>query len=164
MNLRCLSISAPIEAVENHLPIVVELWQFVAIKYQTIFAIADDFHICFENLSREVFAEHKIYVVLKTVSFAKFDIFELLFELAKQNHTRRLASLFRFFDEHLRAEVHKLSRTKVLIGVEKLFASLIGFAIFIVPINVPRRVTCVCVNTQIIGGGSAMINCAFGMP
>ena len=137
MNLRCLSISAPIKAVKNHLTIVVEFGQFITIKNQSIFTVADDFHICFKNLCGEVFAEHKIYVVLKAVSFAKFDIFKLLFKLTKQNHTRRFARLFRLFNEHLRAEVHKLSRTKILVGIEKLASRFVGFAILVVAINVP---------------------------
>ena len=144
-------VARVVEAVEYHGSVVVELGKFVAVEQDAVFAVSDNLHVCFEDLRGIVFTEHEVDVVLKAVFLAQLDVFELLLELAEDNHTGRFACLLRFFDEHLRAEVHELGGTEVVVGVEECLSGLVAFAVTVVSVDVPRGVAGVCVDTEVIG-------------
>lgn len=132
------------------LAILVELGQLIPVQQYPIFTIANDFHICFQHLCGKVLSENKVDVMVKTISFAKFYVFELLFKLAKHNHARGFPRLFRLFYKHLRTKVHKFSRAKILVRIEKLLTSLFRFSVFVIPIDIPCRITCISIDPQII--------------
>ena len=84
MYLWRFGVTSPINAIEHHSTangIIVELWQFVAIKQHAIFAISNDSHIGFQYLCGKVLSEHKVYVMVEPILLAKFDVFELLLVL-----------------------------------------------------------------------------------
>ena len=46
-------------------------------------------------------------------------------------------SIFRLFNQHLRAKVHELRRTKILVRIEKLLASQFALAVLVISILIP---------------------------
>ena len=56
-----------------------------------------------------------------------------------------------FFDQHLRAEVHELSRAEVLVGVEELLACQFAFAVLVVAVLIPYGVAGVGVLAEVVG-------------
>lgn len=138
-------------AVEYHPPLVVELRELVAVEEQPVLAVADDAHIGFENLCGVVLSEHEVDVVVEAVAFGEFYEVELLLEGAEHYHARRTPFLFRLSDEHLRAEVHELGGSEVLVGVEELGARLFALAVAAVAADVPRGVGAVGVVADVVG-------------
>ena len=142
MHFRCHVVTHPVEAVENHAAFIVELRELVFVKHKAVFTVADNLHVGFEHLSREVLAEHKRNIIFQSVACSELNVVVKLLEGAEQHHAgcfRFLAAsnhffvgfvevgvshaLLWFFHKHLRAEVHELGRTEIFVGVEKLFAS-----------------------------------------
>lgn len=144
-------VARVVEAVEYHGSVVVELGEFVAVEQDAVFAVSDNLHVGFEDLRGIVFTEHEVDVVLEAVFLAQLDVFELLLELAEDNHTGCFAGLLGFFDEHLRAEVHELGGSEVVVGVEECLPGLVAFAVAVVAVDVPRGVAGVCVDAEVIG-------------
>ena len=148
MHFRGIVVALPVEAVENHTPLVVELGQLVAVQHQTVFAVADNLHIGFQHLRREILTENEVDVVVKSVFLSQFYELELLLELAEKHHAGRFSGLLRLFDEHLGAEVHKFGGAELAVRREELLTSLVALAVTVVAIDIPRRVAGVGVLAQ----------------
>lgn len=151
VDFRRHGITRIVHAVENHLPLVVELRQLVAVEQYAVFAVAHDFHVRLEHLRRIVFAEHEVDVMVEAVALAKLNEIHLLVERAENNHARCFPRLFRFFDEHLRAEVHELCRLEVLVCVKELLACQLALAVAVVAVFIPHGIGGVGVVAEVIG-------------
>jgi hypothetical protein len=82
-------VTHPIYAIEHHTPpncIIVELGQLVPVKQNAIFTITHNLHVRFKDLCRKVIAEYKIDVMVEPIPLTEFNVFEMLFKLAKHNH------------------------------------------------------------------------------
>jgi hypothetical protein len=88
--------------------------------------------------------------MLKPVPSAKFDVFELLLELAEDNHTGSLPWLLGFLHQHLRTKVHKFSGSEILIGIKELTPCFLALPVLVITSNIPGRVACVGILAEII--------------
>lgn len=52
--------------------------------------------------------------------------------------------------EHLTTKVHKLGRSEILVGIEKLLARQLALAVFIVAIDIPRRIAGIGIGSEIV--------------
>lgn len=89
--------------------------------------------------------------MIETVTFAEFDEIHLLVESAEYNHARSFTRFFGFFYEHLRTKVHELGRTKILVGIEELFASKLALAILVVAAIIPHRIARIGIVAEVVG-------------
>ena len=64
-------------AIHYHFSVIVELWEFVTIQYQSVLAITYHFHVGFQYLCGVILSEHQRYATLEAVSLSK-QIVELL--------------------------------------------------------------------------------------
>lgn len=161
MDLRCISISHLVEAVEYHPPAIVELRKTVAVEDQSVFAVADYFHVGLQNLRGEILAEHERDIAFQPVALPQFDVIVHLFERAEKDHARRtafplaLSLVFFIFDgfilaQHLRTEVHELRGPEIPVRIEKLLPGQRTLAVAIIPVDIPGRIARVGIRSEVI--------------
>lgn len=151
MGFRHSKVSRELHAVHNHLAVVVELRQFVAIEDETILAVANNLHVSLQDLRRVVLSEHEGNAALETVSLAKLLVVELLLPSAEDDHAGCLASLLRLGTEHLGAEVHELGWAEILVGIEELLPGKLALSVLVVAILVPHGIARISINPKVVG-------------
>ena len=74
MNLWRTDLTRPLETVEYHLSVIIELWQFILVEHQPILTIAHDLHVSLQYLRTEILTKHQRDIVHESVTLAEVNI------------------------------------------------------------------------------------------